>query len=338
MEINQGKVLVTGASGYIALHCIFELLKNGFEVKGSLRNMNREDEVRKSLGKGFNKNNLEFCKLNLLDDEGWDDAASDCDYLFHIASPCLVEEPKNENELITPALEGTLRALNAAQKSKLKKVVLTSSMGAIAYGHNKSYCDTNDWTNTSMDVGAYIKSKTIAEKAAWDFVDKQTNKSFAMTTIHPGMVFGPLLSNDIEGISASLIIKMISGEFPALPDIYFTVVDVRDVAKLHVQSLTNQRSDYKRILVTSQEGISFLEISKILRELGFDKSPKSLVPTQIINSLAMFNRDMKSTSSMIKRGCYGADISETISIFDWEPIPLKKTLQDMIVSLKNFEI
>ena len=335
MTVNQGKVLVTGASGYIALHCILELLNNGYEVKGSLRDLKRENEVRKSLGTEFNNNNLEFCKLNLLNDEGWDDAASDCDYLFHIASPCFVEEPKDENELITPALEGTLRALKAAHKSKIKKVVLTSSMGAIAYGHNKSYCNTNDWTDTSKDVGAYIKSKTIAEKAAWDFVDNQTDESFSMTTIHPGMVFGPLLSNDIEGISASLITKMITGKFPALPDIYFTVVDVRDVAKLHVQSLTNHHSDHKRIIATSQKGIPFLEISEILRELGFNKSPKSLVPTPVINSLAMFNRDMKSTSSMIKRGRYGADISETISIFDWDPIPFKKTLEDMTSSLKT---
>ena len=335
MKVSQGKVLVTGASGYVALHCILELLNNGFEVRGSLRDLNRVDEVRKSLGPTLNYNNLEFCKLNLLNDEGWDDAASDCDYLFHIASPCFVEEPTNENELIIPAVEGTLRALNAAHKSKVKKVVLTSSMGAIAYGHNKSYCNTNDWTDTSKDVGAYIKSKTIAEKAAWDFVDNQTDESFSMTTIHPGMVFGPLLSNDIEGISASLITKMITGKFPALPDIYFTVVDVRDVAKLHVQSLTNHHSDNKRIIATSQKSISFLEISKILRDIGFDKSPKSLVPTKVINSLAMFNRDMKSTSNMIKRGKYGADISETISIFDWEPTPLKKTLEDMTISLNK---
>ena len=335
MNLNQGKVLVTGASGYVALHCIFELLKNGYRVKGSLRDLYREDEVRNSLGSKFNNNNLEFCKLNLLNDEGWDDAASDCDYLFHIASPCFVEEPKNEKDLITPALEGTLRALNAAHKSKVKKVVLTSSMGAIAYGHTKSICNSNDWTDTSKHVGAYIKSKTIAEKAAWDFVNNQTDKSFAMTTINPGMVFGPLLSKDIEGISASLITKMITGKFPALPDIYFTVVDVRDVAKLHVQSLTNRLSDQKRIIATSNKGIPFLEISQILRELGFNKSPNSLVPSKLINSLAMFNRDMKSTSSMIKRGCYGADISETISIFNWVPIPFEKTLEDMTISLKK---
>ncbi len=335
MTINQGKVLVTGASGYIALHCIAELLNNGYEVKGSLRDLNREDEVRKSLGIEVKNSNLNFCKLNLLNDEGWDDAASDCDYVFHIASPCFVDEPKNENELITPALEGTLRALKAAHKSKVKKLVLTSSMGAIAYGHNKINCNTTDWTDTSKNVGAYIKSKTIAEKAAWDFVDKIKDDSFSMTTINPGMVFGPLLSNDIEGISANLITKMITGKFPALPDIYFTVVDVRDVAKLHVQSLTNQKSDYKRIIATSPKGIPFLEISEILRELGFNKSPKSMVPTQIINSLSMFNRNMKSTSTMIKRGQYEADISETISLFDWEPIPLKKTLEDMTLTLSK---
>ena len=333
MDINQGKVLVTGASGYIALHCILGLLKKGFKVKGSLRNLSREGEVKESLGTNFKNENLEFCTLNLLNDEGWEEAASDCDYLVHIASPCCIEEPKNEEDIIDPAVEGTLRALKAAHKSKLKKVVLTSSMGAIAYGHNKSYCDHTDWTDTSKNVGAYIKSKTIAEKVAWNFVNNQTEDSLIMTTIHPGMVFGPLLSNDIEGISASLITKMITGKFPALPDIFFTIVDVRDVANLHVQALTNKQSDHKRIIATSHNGIQFLEISEMLRELGFNKCPKSLVPNQVINSLALFNRDMKSTASMIKRGCYGADISETISIFDWNPIPLKKTLEDMTKSL-----
>tara|TARA_Y100001968_G_scaffold333339_1_gene395580 strand:- start:676 stop:1698 length:1023 start_codon:yes stop_codon:yes gene_type:complete len=338
MEVNQEKVLVTGASGYIALHCIKELLEKGYQVKGSLRNLNREHEVRQSLGMAIENKKLEFCKLNLLENEGWEDAASDCDYLMHIASPCFIKEPKNEKQLIEPALEGTLRALKAAQKSNLKKVVLTSSMGAIAYGHKKKTCDHTDWTDISSDIGAYIKSKTIAEKAAWDFVNHQSNASLKMTTIHPGMVFGPLLSHDIEGISASLITKMMTGKFPALPNIYFTVVDVRDVAKLHVQSLKNKASDHKRIIVTSSQGIPFLEISKILRELGFKKSPKNLIPSQVINFLALFNKDMKSTASMIKRGCYGADISETISLYDWKPIDFQKTLEDMTNSLKNFSV
>ncbi|WP_320667024.1 aldehyde reductase [Prochlorococcus sp. MIT 1307] len=335
MKINQEKVLVTGASGYIALHCIAELLKKGYRVKGSLRDLNRQDEVRKSLALEAEYEKLEFCKLNLLDNQGWEAAASDCDYLLHIASPCSIEEPTNEKQLIKPALKGTLSALKAAQKSNVKKVVLTSSIGAIAYGHSKSTCDPTDWTDTSKDVGAYIKSKTIAEKAAWDFMTNQSDTSFTMTTIHPGMVFGPLLSNAIEGMSAGLITKMISGKFLALPDIYFTVVDVRDIAKLHVESITNKQSDHKRIIATSQQAISFLEISKILRELGFNKSPQNRIPTQLINSLAIFNIGMKNTASMIKRGCYSVDTSETISLYDWDPIPFKKTLKDMTKSLKT---
>ena len=334
METNQEKVLVTGASGYIALHCISKLLNDGYKVKGSLRDLAREGQVRKSLENKQAEANLEFCNLDLLKDDGWDEAASDCDYLIHIASPFIIQEPKDENTLIEPALKGTIRALNSAKNNKIKKVVLTSSMASIAYGHNKEICTNSDWTDITKYAGAYIKSKTIAEKAAWEFIDNQSDKSFSLTTIHPGMVFGPLLNNDLDGASASLINNLITGKFPALPDLYFTVVDVRDVAKLHVQSLKNKDSDNKRIIATSSNSIAFLEISKILREFGFDKAPKNLIPNKVINSLAPFNKEMKSTALMIKRGSYKVDISETESLFNWHPIPLRKTLEDMTNSLK----
>ena len=334
MENNQEKVLVTGASGYIALHCISELLNDGYKVRGSLRDLGKEIQVRKSLENELAEANLEFCNLDLLKDDGWKDAASDCDYLIHIASPFVIQEPKDENKLIEPALKGTLRALNAAKNSKIKKVVLTSSMASIAYGHNKEICTNSDWTDITKYAGAYIKSKTIAEKAAWEFIDNQSDKSFSLTTIHPGMVFGPLLNNDLDGASASLINNLITGKFPALPDLYFTVVDVRDVAKLHVQALKNSGSDNKRIIATSSNSIAFLEISKILREFGFDKAPINLIPNKVINSLAHFNKEMKSTALMIKRGSYKVDISETELLFNWNPIPLAKTLEDMTNSLK----
>ena len=333
------KVLVTGASGFIAIHCIHELLKAGYLVKGSLRNMRREGEVRKSLEKKSENEYLEFCKLDLLDDEGWNEAACDCDYLLHVASPFTIEEPKKESLLINPALEGTLRALNASKNSsKVKKVVLTSSMAAIAYGHNKQLCSPKDWTDTTKNVGAYVKSKTISEKAAWDFMHSENEHSFVMTTIHPGMVFGPLLSDDIDGGSAELLSKMINGKFPALPDAFFTVVDVRDVAKIHVQSLKNNKSDNKRIIATSPQGINIMEISNILRKNGYKKAPQNFIPTQMINSLAPFNKEMKSMAAMVNRGSYGADIGETISIFDWEPITLEKTLIDMCNSLEQISI
>ena len=162
MEIQQEKVLVTGASGYIALHCISELLKKGYNVKGSLRDMSKEPIIREYFVSENQKSNLEFCKLNLLSDEGWDNAVSDCEYIMHIASPFVIEEPKNEKDLIEPALEGTLRALNASKRNKIKKFILTSSMASVAYGHNAEICNKNNWTDTSKNVGAYVKSKTIA--------------------------------------------------------------------------------------------------------------------------------------------------------------------------------
>jgi len=333
------KVLVTGASGFIAIHCINELLNAGYAIKGSLRNMSREDEVRKSLEKDSENHNLEFCKLDLLNDEGWNEAGIDCDYLLHIASPYTIQEPKKESLLIKPALEGTLRALNAAKNSsKIKKVVLTSSIAAIAYGHNKKLCTSEDWTDITKDVGAYVKSKTIAEKAAWDFIHSDNEHSFSMTTILPGMVFGPLLSKDIDGASAELLSKMINGKLPALPDAYFTVVDVRDVAKLHVESLRNNQSNNKRIITTSPQGINIMEISNILRENGYKKAPKNFIPTKMINSLAPFNKEMKSMAAMVNRGSYDADITETISIFNWKPISLEKTLIDMCNSMKQVSI
>ena len=333
---NSGKkVLVTGASGYIALHCISELIKSGYKVKGSLRNLNKEIEVRKALGSLINDSNFEICKLNLLSDEGWDSAASDCEFLLHIASPCIIKEPKIENEIIKPAVEGTIRALTAAQNSNIKKVVLTSSIGSIAYGHDKKICNNKDWTNIRKGVGSYIKSKTMAEKAAWDFLNNLSNPSFSMTSIHPGMVFGPLLNNNIEGASANLIKQLIKGEFPALPNIYFTVVDVRDVAELHVKSLINRNSDNKRIIVTSQKSISFSQISMQLRQFGFLKSPLNLIPSSLIKFLAIFNKDMKTTLSMINRGYFEVEIYETKSIFNWEPIAFDKTMRDMTTSLQE---
>ena len=327
------KVLITGASGYIALHCIVESLKNGFSVKASLRNMSREDEVRKAVKRETDDDNLEVCKLDLLDDEGWEEAAWDCDYLLHTASPFITYEPKDENELIKPAKEGTLRALRAANKAGIKKIVLTSSIAAIAYGHEKNIVTEDDWTDTTQDVGAYTKSKTLAEKAAWDFIKSKENNSMVMTTIHPGFVFGPLLSNDTKGASADLMIRIMTGKFPAIPAIYFTVVDVRDIAMLHVKALKNKESDGRRLLTTSGEGYHMKKISKILNDDGFKKAPTSELPTLMLKLLAPFSLEMKNVLKNVKRGKYNADNSLATKLFDWKPIPIEKTVSEMGASL-----
>jgi len=329
------KVLVTGASGYIALHCITELLNNGYAVRGSLRNMNRENEVREAVKTIVSDNNLEFCKLDLMSDDGWDDSASKCDYMIHLASPFIVGEPKNEDELIKPAKEGTMRALKAARKAGIKKVILTSSIVAIAYGHNKKICGSNDWTNTAKDVGAYNKSKTLAEKLAWEFINLPENNELKMTTIHPGFVMGPLLSDDTKGASANFMAKMILGKFPALPDVYLHISDVRDTAMLHVKALKSEASDSKRILTTSTNDYHITKIAKMVKDSGFKKVSTKIIPTILFRVLALFNLEMKGILKNIKRGSYQTDNTQTVTIFNWEPRPIEKTVSDMALSMSK---
>ena len=328
------KVLVTGASGYIALHCISELLKKGYAVKGSLRNLDREEEVRSSIKKEVADANLEFCKLNLLSDDGWQDAMQGCDYLLHMASPFITYEPKNEDDLIRPAKEGTLRALKFAKDAGIKKVVLTSSVAAIAYGHEKSICGPSDWSDINQNIGAYTKSKTIAERAAWNFINSQEQKNMTMTTIHPGLVFGPLLSNDIDGASADIMNKLITGQFPGNPNLNFTIVDVRDVALLHVKAISSDESNGKRCLTTSKDYLHMSKLSSILREGGYKKAPSKNIPNFIVKFLALFSSEMKGVARNLDRK-YEVDISETISLFNWKPIEIKKTILDMAASVQN---
>jgi len=328
------KVLVTGASGYIALHCISELLKKGYAVKGSLRNLDREEEVRSSIKKEVADDNLEFCKLNLLSDDGWQDAMHGCDYLLHMASPFITYEPKNEDDLIRPAKEGTLRALKFAKDAGIKKVVLTSSVAAIAYGHEKSICGPNDWSDINQNIGAYTKSKTIAERAAWNFINSQEQKNMTMTTIHPGLVLGPLLSNDIDGASADIMNKLITGQFPGNPNLNFTIVDVRDVALLHVKAISSDESNGKRCLTTSKDYLHMSKLSSILREGGYKKAPSKNIPNFIVKFLALFSSEMKGVARNLDRK-YKVDISETISLFNWKPIEIKKTILDMAASVQN---
>ena len=310
-------MFVTGASGFIALHCITELLKAGFSVKGSLRNMDRKIEVERSVSNETSIDNLELCKLDLLKDEGWHHNLSDCDYLMHLASPFTLSPPDNENELITPAKEGPLRALEAANFNSLKKVVLISSMAAVAYGSQSKNIYTNDdWSDPSLEIGAYRKSKTIAEKAAWDFINSQEIKSMGMTSILPGFVLGPPLSPDLDGASAQIIKNIIAGKITSLPE-YLSVVDVRDVAQILVRSINLENSTGKRILTTSPNSVHISAIAKILDD----------------NKIKVDG--LSHLSNGTKIGGYNTDISETLSIFDWKQTPLEQTVVDMGIAIEG---
>ena len=324
------KVLVTGGSGFIALHCIDQLLEKGFMVRTTIRSESRKDEINKAMDKYPNLDqNLEFHICDLLEDKGWDAAVDGCDYVLHVASPFILEVPNDEDVLIRPAVDGTLRVLNACFKANVKKVVLTSSVAAVAYGHGREKTfDESDWSNTDEDSGItpYAKSKTLAEKAAWEFVEKlDTNNKFDFTVINPVGVFGPMLTSDM-GTSNSLVSKLINGELPACPATHMGYVDVRDVARAHVFSMLNSSTNDKRIIVSESE-MFFVDVGRILNNAGFKKSPTKQMPNWLVKILAIFVKELSGvTKSLGKR--VDTDKSRAKSLFDWDYISAKDSIVD----------
>ena len=258
-------------------------------------------------------------------------------YVLHVASPFPFKEPKNEDEVITPAREGTLRALKAANQAGIKKVVLTSSVAAIQYGHDDPHkrFNHNDWTKMDgSGVTPYVKSKTIAERVAWDFINSQDEKNLELTVINPSFVLGPSLSDDIGGTSTDTIKKFLTKAIPAVPNVYMNYVDVRDIAKLHVEAIKNENSNGKRFACTSNESVHLVEIAKTLNGNGFPQVTKKIMPDFIVKFLALFSSEMKTMKTFLHQKIL-MDNSQTIEVFGWEPIPFEKTIIDMGTSVQN---
>lgn len=332
------KVLVTGISGYIGQHCAAELLKNGYSVRGSLRNLSKSDEVTEGIKKVIDpKGNLEYCELNLMIDEGWDMAMEGCDFVLHVASPFVTSEPKDENELIKPAVEGTQRALKAAKKGGIERVVLTSSMVAMLGDANGSININQDsWTNVKAKrVSAYLKSKTLAEKSAWDFINSQQgDQKLDLVVVNPGPVYGPTLSGNLSGESMSTYKNLITGKMPMLPKAAINMSDVRDIAKIHVQALENKEANGKRFIVSTEKAYSFQEMAQILKSNGYDKVSTKVAPNFFLKFMANFNSDMKGMLPYIGN-TFNGDVSATMKIFNWKPIALKTTVLDTARSVED---
>ena len=330
------KVLVTGASGFIAEHCIIELLKNGYSVKGSLRTMNREQEVRGAVKTETDDTKLEFCKLDLLEDDGWEDAMWDCDYLMHVASPFVIEDPKDENELIKPAKEGTLRALNAAKKAGIKRVVLTSSVAAVNSHMMSGTSDHTTWTDiNSKYVTPYQKSKTIAEKAAWDFYNNQdSDNRIELAVINPGGVMGPQLGNDLGGASTQIVSQLISGKFPMIPALSFPFIDVRDVAILHLKAMTNPEADGKRFIAAHSEPTWMYEVAEVLSAAGYEKIKLKKAPSFMLKLIGLFDNKTKSLVPMLDK-YVPCDNSQTVKILNWEPMPWEQAFIEHAKSIEE---
>ena len=334
--MKKSKVLVTGVAGYIGQHCALELLKKGFNVIGSLRDISKANEVETAIKRHIEiKDNLEFCQLDLLIDNGWEEAMNGCDFVLHVASPYVSYQPKDENELIKPAVEGTSRVLKFAKKFGVKRVVITSSVVAMLGDANASIdINSKSWTNiNAKNVSAYVKSKTMAEKLAWDFVTNQhTNPPLELVVINPGPVFGPTLTGNLNGASMSMYKDLISGKMPMLPQSSINMSDVRDVAEIHVKALENKKAVGKRFIVTTEKPYSFQEMAKILKDEGYNKVSTAVAPNFFLRFMSNFSNDIKVMLPLIGF-IYRADVGETIKVFNWKPIDLKKTVLDTAKSI-----
>jgi len=332
------RVMITGVSGYIGQHCAVELLKSGYAVRGSVRNLSKSDKLTEIIKKEVDpKGKLEFCELNLMEDKGWNQAMQGCDFVLHVASPFVTSEPKDENDLIKPAVEGTQRAIKAAKKAGVKRMVLTSSMVAMI-GGKKGQVNINQdsWTDVNAKgVSAYLKSKTLAEKSAWNFItNQQGDEQLQLVTVHPGPVYGPTLSGDISGESMSTYKKLISGEMPLLPKAAINMSDVRDVAKIHVLAMENESANGKRFIVSTEKAYSFQEMAMILKSNGYTKVSTKVAPNFLLRFLANFNSDLRGMLPYIGN-TFNGDIGATMKTFNWKPIAFKTTVMDTAKSVED---
>ncbi|MFA8442212.1 NAD-dependent epimerase/dehydratase family protein [Yoonia sp.] len=294
-------VLLTGASGYIAKHVALRLLEDGFHVRGTVRNLARGAEVTKAVQPHLSDdadlaNRLTYVALDLTSDDGWDDAMVGVDVVMHTASPFPLAQPKNEDDLIRPAVDGALRALRAAHKAGISRVILTSSTAAISGSAlpagDRAFDETN-WTDPNdPDATAYVRSKTLAEQAAWDFVRDEA-PAMQLTVINPGFVLGaPLDAN--YGTSISVIERLLKGKDPMLPAIGFATVDVQDVADMHVTVITQPQSHGQRIM-TVDRFMTFKEIAQAIKTAYPNRKVVTRVaPNAVIKFLGLFDPAIKS--------------------------------------------
>lgn len=317
-------VLVTGGSGFIGSHSILQLLAAGHRVRTTVRNLNREGEVRAMLRQGGAEpgDRLSFTPADLESDAGWAEAAAGCEYVLHVASPFPASVPKHEDELIVPAREGALRVLRASRGAGVKRVVLTSSFAAVGYGYKPQTApfDETNWTNLdAQGLAPYVKSKTLAERAAWEFIGKE-GASLELCVVNPVGVFGPVLGPDLS-TSILLLKRMMDGAMPGCPQLYFGVVDVRDVADLHIRAMTDAAAKGERFLAVAGDCMSILDMAKVLkRRMGASakKVPTFQLPNWLVRIVAL--RDPLARSIVPELGrVKNASHEKAKRVLGWTP-------------------
>lgn len=292
-------VLVTGGSGFVAGHCIAQLLDQGYQVRTTVRSLDREASIRANLAEAgcVDDSGLSLVVADLTSDGGWDAAANGCTYVLHVASPFPLEIPAHEDDLIIPARQGALRVLRAALAAKVRRVVLTSSFAAVGYGHEhvgRRFTE-EDWTNVDgPGVSAYVKSKTLAEQAAWQFIDHEGG-DLELAVINPVGIFGPVLGSDFAS-SIEIVRRIVAGELPGYPKLSIQAVDVRDVAHAHLRAMTEPAAAGQRFVVTADGVLSMKEMGAVLKQHLGDagrKIPRRSIPNFGVRLAAIFDKPLR---------------------------------------------
>ena len=326
----MSKVLVTGGSGFIASHCILGLLAAGHRVRATVRSLERAADVRKVLEEAGQNPGLSFAAANLERDDGWQQAIDGNEYVLHVASPFPARSPAHEDELIVPARGGTLRVLRAARAAGVRRVVITSSFAAIGYGHppQQAPFDESYWSNIDGTAAAYVKSKTLAERAAWQFIAEEGG-ALELAVVNPVAVLGPLLGTDLSS-SIQIVGRMLHGGMPAAPHLVFGVVDVRDVADLHLRAMSNPAARGERFLAAAGDFMSLLEIARVLRErLGAaaKRAPTRALPNWVLRLPALFSPTVRELLPELGKSKNGSH-EKASRLLGWAP----RSNEDAIVA------
>jgi nucleoside-diphosphate-sugar epimerase len=333
---EQETVLVTGGSGFIGSWCVIALLQQGYTVRTTVRSLAREGAVRAAIGKIVDpRDRLSFHVAELTTDAGWDAAASGCEYMLHVASPVAISEPRNADDLIVPAREGTKRALGAAIKAGVKRVVLTSSVAATSPRDavGESLTDETLWTDLADPrVTAYSRSKTLAEHDAWDLA-AAAGGATTLATVNPSIVLGPVLSGDFSE-SVQVVQRLLSGKLPGLPRLGFSIVDVRDVADLHLRAMVAPEAAGQRFIAAA-DFAWMVDLASLLRARLGDaagKVPTRKVPDFVLRLAALFDRDMRTVVPRLgHKRAFTSKKAQTM--LGWRPRPVEETVLDCARSL-----
>ena len=334
MAEGDGKtVLVTGGSGYLGGWCIVELLRRGYRVRTTVRNASREHEVHAAVDSEVDSHhNLTVHQADLLSDDHWDHVIEGCDYVLHVASPLPVSQPKDPDELILPAREGTERVVSRALDAGVERVVLTSSVAAIRGGNEGRALDESMWTDlSSPDLTPYVQSKTIAEQAAWGLAAEREARE-RLAAVNPTVIIGPTLSDDTSA-SLEVIQRLLKG-IPAIPRLSFGFVDVRDVADLEIRAMTAPEAGGERF-VANTKSLWMSDVGEVLRQrLGerASKVPTRIAPDLLVRAMAVFDGGIRSfKSSLGKRTDYRTTKAQ--DVLGWSPRPIEDTIVEAAESL-----